>query len=146
MAFLAPTIADFRARFPRATADKVPDTMVAQALARAARQVDTTWTEGDFAEGQLLYAAAWLTNEGFWPGAEGEAAAAGASGFKVMKSGQLSLERFDNGASSGGGQTDPVLATGYGQEFAALRAQNVGGPRVTSAGAVPYCGGWPWGF
>lgn len=138
MAYVAPTIADFRARFPRATVDKVPDAMVTQALARAARQVDQTWTEGDFVEGQLLYAAAWLTKEGFWPGAEGEAAAAGASGFKRMKSGALELERF-GGDTSSGAQTDPVLATGYGQEFAALRAQNVGGPRVTGAGAVP---GW----
>ncbi|MBI1682382.1 DUF4054 domain-containing protein [Caulobacter hibisci] len=145
MAYNAPTLEDFRARFPRATGAVVSDAMVTQALARAARQVDTSWTEGDFAEGQLLYAAAWLTKEGFWPGAEGEAAAAGASGFKVMKSGQLSLERFDNGASSGG-QTDPVLATGYGQEFATLRFQNVGGPRVTGAGTVPYSGGWPWAF
>jgi hypothetical protein len=154
MAHTLPTIADFRARYPvRFTEAIASDALVQMALDRGARNVDTTWTEGDYAEAIMLYAAGWLTTQGIGGGAEAQAAANGASGFKVMKSGALTLERFDkgDGASTGG---DPVLATADGQAFAALRKQNLGGPRVTGGacgGYVPagYCGlvggGWPWG-
>lgn len=145
MAYTAPTISDFRARWtPRF--DAVADPKVQQALDRAATKVDETWTEGDFAEAQLLYAAGWLTTQGLGGGAEAEAAGAGAAGFKVMRSGALTLERFDKPAG-GASSTDPVLATADGQAFAALRQVNVGGPRVTGGGypAVGCYGGWPWG-
>lgn len=155
MAYTVPTIADFRARFPRYTEQVASDALVQMALDRGARNVDTTWTEGDYAEGIMLYAAGWLTKEGVGTGAEAEMAANGASGYKVMRSGALTLERFDNGGGSSSGG-DPVLATADGQAFSALRKQNVGGPRVTGVGACtgystgnytgyPIPGGWPWG-
>lgn len=145
MAYVLPTIADFRARFPRFTEQVASDALVQMALDRGARNVDETWTEGDYAEGIMLYAAGWLTTQGLGGGAEAEAAGAGASGFKVMKSGALTLERFDK-AAGGSSSTDPVLATADGQAFAALRQVNVGGPRVTGGGypAVGCYGGWPW--
>lgn len=146
MAYTVPDIAAFRARWtPRF--DEVGDPKVQQALDRAATKVDETWAEGDFAEAQLLYAAGWLTTQGLGGGADAQAAAAGASGFKVMKSGALTLERFDNAAASSSGG-DPVLATSDGQAFAALRQVNVGGPRTTGGGypAAGCYGGWPWGF
>ena len=145
MAYTAPTIADFRARFPRFTESVVVDATVQYALDRGSRNVDETWTEGDYSEAIMLYAAGWLTTQGLGGGAEAEAAAAGASGFKVMKSGALSLERFDNGSGGAAGGGDPVLATADGQAFATLRQQNVGGPRVTGGGYPAACyGDWPW--
>ena len=144
MAYTLPTIADFRARFPRFTVEVVADPLVQMALDRGARNVDTTWTEGDYAEAIMLYAAGWLTTQGLGGGAEAQAAANGAAGFKVMKSGALTLERFDNAGASAGG--DPVLNTADGAAFAALRKQNLGGPRVAGGGypAAGFCGGWPW--
>lgn len=156
MAYTLPTVADFRVRFePRFVLAEVSDAKVQMALDRGARNVDTTWTEGDYAEAIMLYAAGWLTTQGIGTGAEAQAASAGASGFRVMKSGQLTLERFDkgDGASSSG---DPVLATADGQAYAALLKVNRGGPRASGGGACPgystgnYAGfpipgGWPWG-
>lgn len=140
MAYTAPTVDDFRARFPRFTEPVASDQIVTMALTRAARMVDESWTEDDFAEARMLYAAAWLTNEGIGGGAEAQAAASGAANFKVMKSGGLSLERFDKGAT---GSTDPVLATADGQAFEALRRLNMGGPRVTG-GALSATGWSCW--
>lgn len=145
MAYTAPDVAAFRARWtPRF--DSVPDPKVQMALDRAATQVDQSWTEGDFAEAQLLYAAGWLTTQGLGGGAEAEAAGAGAAGFRVMKSGQLTLERYDK-PSGGSSSADPVLATADGAAFAALRQMNLGGPRTTGGGypAGGCYGGWPWG-
>jgi len=145
MAYTLPTIADFRARFPRFTEPVASDALAQMALDRGARNVDTSWTEGDYAEAIMLYAAGWLTAEGIGSGAEAQAAAAGASGFKTMRSGQLTLERFDNAGGSAS-PADPVLATSDGLAFAALRRANVGGPRVAGGGCPggAYFGFFPW--
>lgn len=129
MAFTPPTSADLAARFPRFAA--VPGASIDVYLTDAERVVDESWMEGDFAMGRMLYACHLMTLEGLGTGAESEQALAGASGFKVMKSGALTLERFDRkeGSSS-------LDATSYGSRFKALQRVNKGGPRATGAYAA----------
>jgi hypothetical protein len=130
MAYVDATAADLKAAFPRF--DAVPDPTVEFWLTQARRSVDQSWTEGDYAMGQMLLAAHLMTLEGLGTGAEAEAAANGASGFKTIRSGSLTLERFDKGSASGS------TGTSYGDRFAALARLNVGGPRVAATGVIPY--------
>jgi hypothetical protein len=134
MAFTPPTADDLKTAFP-AFAD-VEESSVSYWLARAARVVDDGFGD-DATHAALLLTAHYLTLQGLGTGAEAEAAAAGASGFKRIKSGALEIERGDNkgGAYSG---------TSYGLQFAELLRTVRGGPRVTGTGTIPYCGipGW----
>lgn len=126
MAFTAPTAADFKSRFPRFVA--LLDTTVDIALGEAARMVDDTWTsQADFTLGRMLYAAHILTLDGHGPGAEAQAAQAGTLDFKVMKSGALTLERFDRDEAAG------LSVTDYGRRFAELLYKNRGGPVLAVA-------------
>lgn len=129
MAFTAPSSSDLTARFPRFAA--VPGASIDVYLTDAERLVDESWMEGDFAMGRMLYAAHLMTLEGLGTGAESEQALAGASGFKVMKSGALTLERFDrkDGATS-------LDSTSYGVRFKGLQRRNKGGPLATGAYAA----------
>lgn len=121
MAWLAPTPADLKARFPAFAA--VPDEVVQGALDEAALQVDETWvSEADFRLGRLLLAAHILTLDGHGTGPESEAAAAGAMGFKRMKSGQLELERFSSADAGGDGSV--LGSTSYGRRFLELLRRN----------------------
>ncbi len=133
MAYTDATAADLKAAFPR-FAD-VEDATVEFWLTRARRSVDQTWTEGDYAMGQMLLACHLMTLAGLGTGAEAAAAAEGAAGFKSMRSGSFSLERFDNG---NGGAQSTIMSTSFGQQFSALARQNVGGPRVMPTGTVPF--------
>jgi len=99
-------------------------------LTRAARVVDAEWPEDDRDHAQMILTAHLLTLQGLGTGAEAQAAAAGASGFKTMRSGALTLERF---GESGEGGYD---ATSYGKQFKALLRLIKGGPRVTGTGYV----------
>ncbi|WP_426163091.1 DUF4054 domain-containing protein [Sandarakinorhabdus sp. DWP1-3-1] len=107
-------------------------------LTRAARSVDDSWTEGDREYGRQLLAAHLMTEQGLGIGAEAEMAAAGAGGFKSMKSGSLSLDRGDTGVAAGA-----YGGTAYGRQFALLLRQNRGGARVTGTGVV--VGVYPFG-
>lgn len=139
MAYTAPTAAELKAAFPAFAA--VDDSTVDYWITRANRSVDQTWTEADYTFAIMLLACHMMTINGLGTGAAAEAAAAGASGFKIMRSGALTLERFDNtsaGASAGSGYD----ATSYGQQFYALLRVNRGGARVTPTGTVPF--GYPY--
>ncbi|MFC3711271.1 DUF4054 domain-containing protein [Sphingoaurantiacus capsulatus] len=92
---------------------------------RAERVVDASWTADDFAFATMLHAAHEMVLNGLGSGAEAEAAAGGASAFRTLKSGALSIERFEGGAAGG------YAATQYGRQFLPLLARNRGGPRVT---------------
>lgn len=137
-----PTPAQFIDRFPRFAA--VSPTAIASALKEAEGMVDTSWTEADFAGGRMLWAAHVLTLDGLGGGAEAEAAAAGAGGFKVMKSGALTLERFEGAAGSG------AAATGYGKRWLEMARRNKGGPVIAIAPQPPYNAlafdGDPWPY
>lgn len=124
MAWLPPTVAEFRTRWsPRF--DAVADGPIQSALDEAGLQVDETWVdEPNYRQGILLLAAHILTLDGFGAGAEAEAGAAGASGFKVMRSGQLTLERF-TAADAGGGDEGVLSTTSYGRRFLDLLKRNI---------------------
>lgn len=132
MAYVAPTVAELKAAFPRF--DAVAEATVQLWLDRAGRDVGETWTEGDYAHAIMLMAAHLMTTEGLGTGAEAEAAAAGASGFQRMRSGSLELERAAGTAAE---RNNPLLATTYGKRFVELARKNLRGPRITATGALP---------
>lgn len=132
MPYTAPSADDLKAAFSAFAA--VEDATIEFWIERAGRLVDTSWTEGDYQMGQMLLAAHYMVINGLGTGAEAAAAAAGASGFKRMKSGSLDLERFE---SASGGSAEGFSSTSYGQQFLALLRVNKGGPRVTATGTVP---------
>ena len=125
MAYTVPTAANLKARFPAFAA--VPDQTVTAAIERAQRQVDQSWTEGDYGEGIMLYAAHDMTLDGLGTGADAQANAQGLSGFRSIRSGSLSLERA---SGAGSGDSAGIESTSYGQRFARLRRQNRAGPRA----------------
>lgn len=111
MAWLAPTAEEFVARY-LAFGDAPPDAL-ALALAEAALAVDDSWpSESVFRDGQMLYAAHVLTLAGYGGTTEAALAAAGASGIKSIRSGSLSIDRFDHSG---------LASTSYGRLFAELR-------------------------
>lgn len=122
---LPPSSADLKARFLRFVA--VDDGVATAALERAATQVDETWLPQDRTEGMLLYAAHLLTLDGQGTGAEAETNAEGISGFRLLRSGSLTIERFDRGAAASGSYD----TTSYGVRFKALLRLNRGGSRIT---------------
>lgn len=136
MAYTDPDADELQAAFPRFAA--VEDETVEFWLERARRSVDQSWTEGDYAMGQMLLAAHLMTLQGLGTGAESEAAASGTGEYKTIRSGSVTLERFEQ--ASGGAQGE-LGSTSYGRQFAALARQNVGGPRVSPTGTLPYPGG-----
>lgn len=139
MAYVDPTFETLKARFPAfATVD---DAVVSQAITEAMRSVDQTWTEGDYTLAIMLRAAHILTLDGFGDAAEAKAAASGASGYKTMKSGALTLERFAPG-EQGGNNGSLLASTSYGRRFLDLLRLNRGGPRVATGEDVsfPYRG------
>lgn len=128
MTWTAPTASEFKARFPAFAS--VDDDVVNTVLAEAALQVDETWvSEADFKLGINLLTAHLLTMDGHGAGAEAESAAAGALGFKTMKSGNLTLERF-SASEAGSGSGDTLGLTIYGKRFIDLRKRNIPGVTV----------------
>ena len=129
MSYTAPTISDFKTRFTPKF-DSVSDDQITLALARGARNVDENWTEGDYAEGYMLYAAWWLTDQGL--GTVGSSGAA-LAGFSEIRSGQLSLKRTPI-AEQNGNDGSLLASNMYGRQYLALLRQNR--PRAASTGAV----------
>jgi hypothetical protein len=119
MAYVEPTAATFKARFPAFAA--VSDSAIESALSEASRRVDTTWTEGDYTTAKLLYAAHVLTMDGL--GSSNEARLAG---FKRVKIGPMDLERAVTDAKS----SSSLRATSYGARFAELARLNFAGGTV----------------
>lgn len=112
----------------------VPKERIDYYLERAARAVDTNWSEGDFGHARMLLAAHLMTMNGIGDTAEARSVASGAVQFKSIRSGSLSLDRGDTAATAGAFET-----TRYGREFKTLRRMNRGGPRFT--GGISIGGG-----
>lgn len=150
MAYAPPNKATFIAVFPSFGA--VEDEAYAFWSARAGRVVGRLQAcladDADLAA--MLITAHLLTLQGVGTGAEAEMAAQGASGFRSIKSGTISLERADNTSAASMGEYG---ATSYGQQVWPMLKACVGGPRVTGTGSL--CGGYgyngfagplpPWG-
>lgn len=110
----APTIADFRTRYPAFAA--VADATVEYWLDEGFAEV-SAWRDADQPRGALAYAAHKL--------AEGGAAATVAQGVTGFKSGTFSAQVSEQAANRTG-----FHATLYGREFLQLAKRNVGGPRL----------------
>lgn len=119
MAYTAPTAADLKSRFP--VFAPVADATITAALNDAARMVDETWTEDDFAPARMLYAAHLMTMDGL-----GKTTEAQLQGFSKLSIGPLSLERAAQDTQPG-----DLKSTSFGRRFIEMRRRNIGGPRVT---------------
>lgn len=141
MAYTDPTPATLKARYP--AFDAVDDTIVQAAIDEAKRQVDQTWTEGDYTNAITLLACHILALEGY--GGSGSGGGSGNTAWRQIRSGQLTLTRYARGEANG---DDGSLlgSTIYGRRFMELRALNVTGIRVGLGenGAVSgYAKDWP---
>lgn len=109
MAYVAPTIDDFYARFPDLASGQ-DDELIETLLAEAARYVDTSWREADYAPAILYLAAHWKLQE----------ASADSAGIVQSESfGPISVsygKRSDSSAA--------LASTQYGQRFIELRRGN----------------------
>lgn len=134
MPYTPPSKADFIAIYPAFAA--VTDTAYAHWSTEAARRIaqfEDCLGDGLEMAGNLAIAHL-LTKAGIGTGTDAQMAAEGASGFKSIRSGSLSLERFDNSASSGGGDWG---TTSYGAELWGMIRPCVAGPLVSSTGVLP---------
>jgi len=114
MAYETPTVDDFRDRFPEfADGTEYTDEQIQFALDEAGRQVDETWTEGDY-EAAILHLAA-HTMLGGIVGVD-----AGADeGIKSLSIGPLSL------AFEGRVSLTDYSTSSYGQVYSSLRRRNI---------------------
>ncbi|UPT53044.1 hypothetical protein [Synechococcus phage Yong-M3-232] len=110
----APTIADFRARYPAFAA--VADASVQYWLDEGFAEV-SAWREVDQPKGALAYAAHKLAETG-----QGGAIPSGVTGFKSGT--------FDAQISDGVARRTGFHATTYGREFLDLARRNFAGPRL----------------
>lgn len=111
----APTIADFRTRYPAFAA--VPDASITYWLTEGFAEV-SAWADADQPRGAMAYAAHRLAEQGLGAGA----APQGVTGFK---SGTFSTSISDQAANRTG-----FSATLYGREFLDLARNNFAGPRL----------------
>lgn len=118
MAYTAPVLAEFRARFPDFEAT---DAAINFALADAGNLVDISWLERDYATAILFLAAHWLTVlSGDGADAPGQITA--------ESFGPLSVSYADNG-----GTGSEFATTGYGRRYLELRKGNFPGIAIAEA-------------
>lgn len=125
MAYVAPTPADLKLRYP-AFAD-VADETVQYWLTDAERVVGETWREADRAVAMIAYAAHMMSETGALAASTpaGATAMLSASGVTSFRSGSFSASISESAASATG-----LQATIYGREFLALQRASFGGPRL----------------
>lgn len=146
MAYTVPSVDDFRDRFPKWTGSVASTSQIARGIARGQRNVDQTWTEGDYAEAILLYAAHWLTLAGVGPdAAAGTTQAEAGFGVKKMKTGDHEIEYAGATTLGQAGAIGDYALTVYGVQFAQLRRQNFAGVMTgcAPAGLSPAATDWP---
>lgn len=145
MPYTAPTVADFHTRFDPAF-PTVTDAQIQLALDRGGRMVDDTWTEGDYQEGYLLFAAHWLSVQGIGAASAG---VANLGGFSEIRSGQLTLKR-SSGAEIGGWDGSQLGSTMYGRMYQDMVRLNAPRTAVAAGPAMPepsgYAKDWPGPF
>jgi hypothetical protein len=124
MAYVAPTAADLKARFPEFTS--VSDTLVGLILAEASAQVGETWLERDRKPATLYLAAHMLAMEGE-PGRSAGGTGGGTSGpVRRRKVGDVETEFAGFGSSGGAvdGNMSNYSLTAYGLRFLDLLRKN----------------------
>lgn len=139
MAYDLPTPAELKLHFPAFAA--VDDTIVQYNIDAASRSVDQSWTEGDYTRAVELYACHLLTLAGFGTGADAESNAQGLSGFSMIRSGQLTLQRAAASGNEAGGVPEQYSGSLYGRQFWWLMRQNRPNAAVTGGTSVAYADG-----
>jgi len=134
MAYAPPTKADFIEIYPLFAA--VSDPAYAHWSTEAVRRI--VQFEGCLGDGMaaaaMLATAHLLTKAGIGSGTEAEVAAQGASMYKSIRSGSITLDRFDAKTGADGGDWS---ATSYGQELWPMLRACIGvGVLVSSSGFV----------
>ena len=131
MAYVVPTAADLKLRYPAFTA--VDDAVVTYWITDAQRSVDESWSETDYGPALLALAAHNLSLAGL--GADSATLAALPAGVTRVKSG--SFEAAFTDAAANARATGSFDATRYGQEYLVMLRRNRGGPRVMATGIAP---------
>jgi len=134
MAYTKPTPTEFKARYPAFAS--VDGSLIQWVLDNEVPlAVGDNWpSQAYYTQGAMLYTAHALTLEGFGTSAEAKAAASGQLGYQSIRSGSLSLTRFNRDGSSKSGS---LSLTSYGQRFLELVSSLFGGPIVSPPGSVP---------
>lgn len=141
MAFIEPTIADLRARYPAFAA--VADATITYWLTDSARYVDTSWSESDYGPGKVAHAAYEMAQKGVAGLAGGDIVGMAAAGVTDFQSGTFRARFSDEAvkkALAGGYQSNQ-----YGQDYYDLLQRNKGGPIASAPGSVP-CNVYPYGL
>lgn len=128
MAYISPTPATFKVRFPEFV--PVSDALVQMVLDEAIAAVGETWLERDRAKAQMLLAAHNLTMEGEPGRTVSGHGAAGTGMVRRRKVGDVETEFATPGSNVGGFAATGYTATTYGQQYAALMRMNFAGPVV----------------
>lgn len=152
MAYVIPTPAQLKAMYTAFAA--VPDATVQLYIDQAARSVDTSWTETDYADGIMLLACHnMVTMGGLGTGADAQVAAQGMDSFSTIRSGQLTLQRAATSQSGDNTNYGAWGASRYGRQFYWLARRDKPPMTVAAAPAVVgyvsnwppvYINGWPW--
>lgn len=128
MAYDLPTPADLKLRYPAFA--EVAEDRIQFWLGDAARDVDESWAEPDYAPALIALAAHNMAREGLG----GEGAGALPAGITSLRTGTFAATIADataDRAAAGG-----YAATRYGQDYLALLRRNRGGPGVTGTGPL----------
>lgn len=126
MAYVAPTIADLKARFPGLTA--AGDPLLTLVLNEAIAMVGPAWRERDRATAQLYYAAHLLASQGLADGSNGASAVTGP--VKRDRVGDAETEFAGLSGSGGAADASDLGSTIYGQQYRRLLRLNFPGVAV----------------
>lgn len=144
MAYVIPTPAQLKTLYPAFAA--VADATVQANIDEAAKSVDTSWTETDYASGIMLLACHNMVMAGLGTGAEAEVNAQGMEGFTTIRSGQLTLQRAAT-SQSDEAKYGPWAGSKYGKQFFWLVRRDKPPMTVASSPAqVGLVSGWPPGY
>lgn len=121
MAHTAPTSQQFLNRFPEFV--EVNDVTVDAFIAEALREVDSSWTEGDYATAIMYLVAHMMATEGHLASAGGPLATSGP--VSSEKLGDASVSYASRSASGAAFDEADLQSTAYGLRFLTLRKRNV---------------------
>lgn len=130
MAYVTPTAAQMKARFPEFAT--VSNDLIDMVIQDAEIYVDDSWRDEDRAPAVRFLAAHMLVTQGYGSGAgAGGAGAAAAGPISSLSVGDASVSFGTRAGSAvaGIGSADAALmSTAYGQQFVSLRDANFRGP------------------
>ena len=134
MAYTKPTPTEFKARYPAFAS--VDGSLIQWVLDNEVPlYLGDNWpSQAYFTQGAMLYTAHALTLEGFGTGSEATAAGKGLLNYQSIRSGALSLTRFNRDGSQ---KSSSLSLTSYGNRYLELVSMLFGGPVVAAGGAVP---------